>query len=349
MSRLSIMEYKIRLKRVLIPLAFILAACTPDSSDSPTLRLAGVNYLGDLPTLVASKNQLFRKQHLNIQVTFNESGKQSLEDLRMGKVDFALMDPTTFMLDKLANVHKGSQENKPVILGNLLHSTLMNQILASFTDTDIQVVTDLKGRRIGLTKGTSGEYLWWLYTVFYQVETDEIEVIDLAPKDLGKALIDGEVDAIVVWQPWTNHFIAEYGDKIKQVKGSHVYSAKWLLVTNQKMVKQNPEYCQRLLKAYAEAISVIHIDTENVMGMYTDEMNKNNLIGEHYQPDLYQLNLNWSLISELHQGIQWAKLNHFPGSENETDVTSWFAPEPLRAIQPFSVKIPTLNHDGKQP
>tara|TARA_R110000851_G_scaffold161450_1_gene305134 strand:+ start:2894 stop:3910 length:1017 start_codon:yes stop_codon:yes gene_type:complete len=336
------------LKRVLILFVLFSVACSSENTDIPSLKLAGVNYLGDLPTLVASKNELFKKYQLDVDVSFNNSGRQSLDDLRAGKVDFALVSPTAFTLDKLANANNELQNDEPVILGNLLHSTLMNQILTTTNGKQIQTVTDLSGGRIGLPKGTNSEYIWWVYSVFYQVNTDQVDIIDLPISELGKALIDDKVDAIVTWQPWTNHFIAEYGDQLKQVEGSHVYSAKWLLVTTRKITEQNPQNCQQLLRAYADAISLIHSDTDNVMQMYSQEMSENAILGQNYQPGLHQLNLNWSLISELHQNIQWAKLNNFPGSEKPTNVTSWFAPEPLKAIQPFLVKIPTLQTEENQ-
>lgn len=48
------------LKRVLILFVLFLVACSSENTDETRLKLAGVNYLGDLPTLVASKNQLFK-------------------------------------------------------------------------------------------------------------------------------------------------------------------------------------------------------------------------------------------------------------------------------------------------
>lgn len=336
-------------KIVVILLVFILSACNPDNAEQPLLQLAGVNYLGDLPTLVAHKKQLFPKHHLNINVTFHDYGKQSLQALRAGEVDFALMAPNTFILDQMTNRQNDGSQDDLVILANLLHSTLMYQVLSTTTGKDIQTVADLKNGRVGLTKGANVEYIWWLYSIFYQVEADNIEIIYLPPDELGQALIDGKVDAIVAWQPWTNHFISEYGDLIQQVEGSHVYSAKWLLVTRRQIVQQYPTQCQQLLKAYAEAINVIHTDSENIMEMYTDVIHQQGITGEAYQPGLHQVNLNWSLISELHQGIQWARLSHFPGTEQETDVFSWFEPAPLQAVLPFSVKIPNTLADEGQP
>lgn len=331
------------LKRLSILLIFLITACTSENAEETSLKLAGVNYLGDLPTLVASKNNLFKKHHLNIDVSLTESGKQNLDDLRAGKVDFALMSSTPFILDKLANAgNDEAQDNELVILGNLLHSTRLNQILTT-QDRNIQTVNDLKDGKIGLPKGTNAEYLWWLYSVIYQVAPGSVEIVDLPVSELGAALINGEVDAVVVWQPWTNRFVQQYDGQLEQVEGSHVYSAKWLLVTTRKMVRDNPHYCQQILKAYAEAIRLIQSDTEKVMQLYSDHANKDQIAVTNYQPGSHQLNLNWALIAELHQGIQWAKLRNFPGSDQPTDVISWFAPEPMRAIKPFLVKIPTAS------
>ncbi|WP_292359720.1 MULTISPECIES: ABC transporter substrate-binding protein [unclassified Methylophaga] len=337
-----------RLKILLSLLVFFLVACRSEEPAEPTLQLAGVNYLGDLPTLVASKNNLFQKHHLNLEVSLSESGKQNLDDLLAGKVDFALMAPTPFTLDKLANADTPRQGNEPVILGNLLHSTRMNQIL-TLKGRNIQTVNALKGGKVGLSKGTNAEYLWWLYTVFYQLDADSVELINLPVTELGSALVEGKVDAIVTWQPWTNRYIDEYADQIEQVDGSHVYSAKWLLVTTRQMAEENPEYCQHLLEAYVEAIRLIQSDTDNVMQMYSEQANTDEMPLIKYQPALHQLNLNWSLIAELHQSIQWAKLRGLAETDIQTDVISWFAPEPLRTIQPFSVKIPTMQIDESQP
>lgn len=330
------------LKTLSILFVFFIAACSSENAEEKILKLAGVNYLGDLPTVIASKNNLFEKHRLTIDVSFNDSGKQNLEDLRAGKVDFALMSSTPFILDKLANAGNDDQDNEPVILANLLHSTRMNQILTT-QGRNIQTVTDLKGGKIGLTKGTNAEYLWWLYSVFYQVPPGSVEIIDLPVAELGEALINGQLDAIVVWQPWTGRFLTQYDGQLEQVEGSHVYSAKWILVSTKKMVRENPYYCQQVLKAYAEAIALIQSDTEKVMRTYRDTANKDHIFVDDYQPGLYQLNLNWALIAELHQGIQWAKLQQLPGSDKPTDVMSWFAPEPLRTVAPFLVKIPTAN------
>lgn len=331
----------------LVLLVFLLAGCDSNTAESPDLSIAGVNYLGDLPTSVASQYGLFHKHHINASVSFGESGKNNLADLQAGKVDFALMSPTPFLLDKLASKALNSQDNEPVILANLLHSTRMNQIL-TIREKNIETVSDLAGGKVGLTKGTNAEYLWWLYSVFYQLPLDSVEIVNLPVSELGLALENGELDAIVVWQPWTNQFLNASNGQFVQVEGSHVYSAKWLLVTTRKMVREYPHYCEQILKAYAEAISIIQTDTQNVMQAYNQQVNPDNS-SINYEPGLHQLNLNWSLISELHQGIQWAKLHQFPGADVPTDVMSWFAPEPLRAVQPFLVKLPAGSSERNKP
>ena len=87
------------------------------------------------------------------------------------------MAPNTFILDQMTNRQNDGSQDDLVILANLLHSTLMYQVLSTTTGKDIQTVADLKNGRVGLTKGANVEYIWWLYSIFYQVEADNIEII----------------------------------------------------------------------------------------------------------------------------------------------------------------------------
>lgn len=58
------------------------------------LRIGGVEYLGDLPTLVAERDGHFARYHADVNVIFSDSGRDNLRLLRAGEIDFALMAMT---------------------------------------------------------------------------------------------------------------------------------------------------------------------------------------------------------------------------------------------------------------
>jgi len=336
------------LKKVVALLFLTLIACRSDTIEQIPLRLAGVNYLGDLPTLVAARQGVFEQYQLSIDVSFEDAGRQNLQDLREGHIDFALMAPTPFILDRLAHPGQEMQDDDPVILGNLLHSTRMQQIFTR-KDYGFQTVNDLAGKRLGLSPGTNAEYLWWLYGVSYHLKPNSVEIVDLSPAELGSALMTGEVDAVLIREPWSTQLRLTHAEEIEEVEGSHLYSAKWLLVTTRKMVRNHPKQCQQLLKAYSKAINMIHINHDAIMSWYGEELkDRYSLLPATYSAGLHELTLNWSLIAELQQGIQWAKLTDASGADNETEVMSWFEAGPLRQVQPHAVKIPVTSAQMNQ-
>ncbi|WP_206070751.1 ATP-binding protein [Nodosilinea sp. P-1105] len=75
--------------------------CSPATVDHPPIRILGVTYLGDLPTLVAKEQGIFARHGLTTEVTFELSGKDNLEILHNGGTEFALMAPSPFVLDHL--------------------------------------------------------------------------------------------------------------------------------------------------------------------------------------------------------------------------------------------------------
>ncbi|MDZ7748712.1 MAG: hypothetical protein U5K43_07600 [Halofilum sp. (in: g-proteobacteria)] len=66
-------------------------AAAPAPAADPPIRIDGVTYLGDLPTLVAEHRGLFTRNGIRAEVRHGDSGKQNLGRLRAGETDFALM------------------------------------------------------------------------------------------------------------------------------------------------------------------------------------------------------------------------------------------------------------------
>lgn len=61
---------------------------------------------------------------------------------------------------------------------------------------------DLRGKRIGTFPRTSSEYFLMTELAAYGVPVDEVEIVPLVPEmAVADALVDGEVDAITIWEP----------------------------------------------------------------------------------------------------------------------------------------------------
>lgn len=64
-------------------------------------------------------------------------------------------------------------------------------------DSDIQQLSDLKGKRIALMPEGSGSYnLFWPLSQHYGFQTNDVDTIPLSPTEAHEALIQGKVDAL---------------------------------------------------------------------------------------------------------------------------------------------------------
>ncbi|MDZ7842737.1 MAG: ABC transporter substrate-binding protein [Gammaproteobacteria bacterium] len=326
-----------------VPLAMFMR-CAAAESQTAT-RINGVTYLGDLPTVVADRRGLFESRNLHATVTYEYSGKRNLELLRAGRTDIALMALTPLVLDAVADPDPG-QPDDPVILASLVHSTQLNQIVV-LPESGIDEPADLPGRRVGLMKGTNAEFVWWLFAAYHRFDPFAATLVDLPVDELSDALIDGGVDAVVIWEPWTSRLRHAVGGRLRSFTGSNVYTAKWVVAARRDFVEREPERVRAVLGAYREAIEFIDRDPAAAMGLYADHDGiPLDALRRIWDALIYELSLDWSLIATLQQQLDWARRAGYAASGTETEVLKMIAPAPLSAVAPAAVSVPGI--EGRQ-
>jgi len=307
------------------------------------LRIQGVMYLGDLPTLVADKRGLFEAQGLRPEVAYGLSGKQNLARLRAGETDFALMALTPLVLDLLHDNTPGGPDD-PVILASLIHATSLNQVVSLERTGAPAGPADFAGRRVGLMRGTNAELVWWLFATYHGLDPDAVELVDRPVETLAAALLAGELDAAVLWAPWTTRLRQRAGGALRVHPGSSAYTAKWVLVALRRTVGERPETTRALLEAYREAIAFIERRGGEALALYAGQAGVPVAALERVRQGIaYELGLDWSLIATLQQQMQWARSAGHAGTDTGAAVLSLLDAGPLRAVAPSAVGLSLLD------
>lgn len=328
----------------LLSLSVSLAGAAGSAPEQP-VRIAGVTYLGDLPTLVAESKGLFARHGLDADVSFGETGKHNPQQLRAGEVDFASMALTPLVLDRIADHHPSGPED-PVILAGLVHSTLINRVVFR-TDGSISEPADLHDREVALPLGTNAEFLWWLFGTVHELDPSRISLQDQGIDAIPALVISGAVDAAVIWEPWLSRLSLQLGTALGQFPVRDIYAAKWVLVTLRQTASERPELCETVLAAYRDAISQINLDHSNALAIYAqraalpaEALRDAGII----QMLDYQLSLDWSLIGALQLQLRWAQQHRASATEalgrQPIEVTSFFDDRLLRSSMPEAVSIP---------
>ncbi|MDN3519706.1 ABC transporter substrate-binding protein [Aquisalimonas lutea] len=307
--------------------------------------MAGVSYLGDLPTVIADRRDYFRADGNTISVAYSKSGQENLARLRSGETDFALMALTPLTLDFIADETPG-QPDDPVILASLVHSTRLNQVV-TLEGSGIRNPDDLRGHRVGLMRGTNAEFIWWLFATYHQIGPDDAVLSDQPTSALSDALVEGDIDAAVLWEPWTSRLRERVGERVRVLPGSNLYTAKWVLVAQRRTINENPEVVEALFKGYQRAIAFITNRPDTAMrtyGRHTETEIRH--VEAQWQALDFHLNLNWTVIATIQQQLDWARSAGYEMANPEVRVRDLIEAGPLRSLAPGVVGVP--DHTGSR-
>jgi NitT/TauT family transport system substrate-binding protein/sulfonate transport system substrate-binding protein len=115
-------------------------------------------------------------------------------------------------------------------------------------------IKSLKGRRIGLPRGTGAE--GYLIGVLAEngLKITDVTLINLKPSDQVTALRQNDVDAVAAWEPWATTAHQRVPGAVRVASGGcqGCYDPGSILTTRQ-VIAQKPETLRRFMVAFAEA------------------------------------------------------------------------------------------------
>ncbi|MDQ2070503.1 ABC transporter substrate-binding protein [Natronospira bacteriovora] len=303
------------------------------------MRLSGVIYLGDLPTLIAHEKGFFRAQGLELDVEFGVSGKDNLARLRAGELDFALMALTPLVLDVL-NQSPTDDANAPLILANVSHSLGLNYVVAR-PDSGIESPADLPGRPFGVMPGTNAEFLLSRFARYHGIRIDEKDIRPMPTPEVHDALLEGSLEAGVLWEPWASQLESRLGEALVRFPVRQVYTARWVLVARRGVMDADPEAAEGLLRAYLNTVNFIERNQDEAIAIYARHAELSpDLVRRQWDGLIYGLTLNWALVTGIRQQAEWARANGLASVDSRLDVFSLIERRPLQRMAPTLVLLP---------
>lgn len=147
--------------------------------------------------LVIVKQQgTLEKRYPNAKVQWIEfpAGPQLLEALSVGALEFGLTGDSPPVFAQAAGkdlLYVGAEPSKP------LSSAILVQ-----QDSKLRTLAELKGKRVGLQKGSSAHYLLVRALEKGGLQWGDITPIYLAPAEARAAFEKGAIDAWAIWDPF---------------------------------------------------------------------------------------------------------------------------------------------------
>jgi NitT/TauT family transport system substrate-binding protein len=122
------------------------------------------------------------------------------------------------------------------------------------TDRNIGSVEDLKGKKVGLERTSVSHFLLSYLLQQNKLSEADVTIVNMSPEDAAKAIIAGDVDAAVTFNPYLTSAAEDANVDVLLTSKDTPGLITDVLVMRKDMVDSNPETCQRVVRAWNKAI-----------------------------------------------------------------------------------------------
>jgi NitT/TauT family transport system substrate-binding protein len=240
----------------------LLCGCGPSSRNAALqaspIRVGAIYWPGTYWIGIAAEKGWFREAGLNIQLVDSKAGYFASEkDLVEGRLDtnnFVLFD----LLDYTAH--------GAVLVGiiNADYSAGSERLVAR---GEIEQIGDLKGKKIGVPQNSYLRYVLEVAIGRVGLKPRDVQIVDLDAANVTKALIQGEVDAILTFEPYATQ-------GLEAIKGHELFDTSEvpglspnLIVFQRKFIEERPGDVTAYVQVWRRATTFIKEHPSEAFGI----------------------------------------------------------------------------------
>ncbi len=189
------------------------------------------------------------------------SGPVLLEALNAGSVDFGYTGDAPPIFAQAAGAE--------LVYVAALPPDGAGEALIVRPDTPIKTVADLKGKRIGVVKGSSAHNFLVVALEKGGVKYNEIAPVFLAPADAAAAFANGSIDAWAIWDPFLA--IAEQREKARTlVSADKVLEVSGYLLASRTFASKYPKILAEVIDGVREAADWASANRDKVAAAFSE-------------------------------------------------------------------------------
>jgi ABC-type nitrate/sulfonate/bicarbonate transport system substrate-binding protein len=237
----------------------------PATSQAPMkLRLAVHTSTLGAADVIAIRQGFFKQEGLEVDWRRFVLGKDGRDAMIAGAIDINHTAPTPFVI----GLDKGVPASA-IAINSYFCGT--NHIVVA-KSSDINSVAQLKGKKIGLPKGTITEHIFLTRVVPGNgLKKGDVDVANIPDaKDRMPSLVAKAIDAAVLNDPFVS--IGEHEGLIRSLENFCKYDILPFLVTaTNKIIKENPDAVVAYLRGWLRAIKLLKEQPEKAAAIYAEE------------------------------------------------------------------------------
>lgn len=212
--------------------------------------------------------------------------------------------------------------------------------LLTHHDDNLKSVPELKGKKIGVTKGSASEYFLSTLLAIEGLSIDDVELYDYKPAELINGLTNHEVDAIVPWEPFAFNAVNQLKDKVDVQETKNVNTLTFNLISK-KADDLLVEKATCIIQGLNVAIAYIASNPEKSKKIVIDELNLDpSFIDWVWEDYIFKLGLNQSLIFNIKSQASWAIDMKMSEHNEMPNINDFLDSRAMVQVDPGAVNIP---------
>lgn len=286
----------------------------------------------DVLAEVAQMRGYYLQEGLDTTPHLHSYGKPALKEVLDGKADFAAVAETPVMFA----IMKGE---KISIIATIQTSNKNNAIVAR-KDKGILTPSDLKGRNIASTVGTTSDFFMDAFLAVHGISRKDVKVIDLKPAELADALASGFVDAVSAFKPFSIQTQKKLGNRGITFYDEDIYTQTFNIVATQEFIGRNPGKVKKLLRALLKAEEFVRQNPNEAQKIVADFSRMDiALVRDTWADTGFSVALDQSLVLALEDESEWAIENKLTGKTQIPNYLDFIYFEGLESVKPKAVRI----------
>ncbi|MGO4376901.1 ABC transporter substrate-binding protein [Pseudoduganella sp. RAF53_2] len=304
----------------------------PPARQEKLVIATNTEYVGVCGIVAAQRQGYFAEEGLSVSLLPYTSGKESMQALLQSRADLATVADIPVMFAAVAGT--------PVRVLATFFRTEKDHGLVGRRDHGILGPASLKGKRVGVTQGTSGHFTLDVFLNWQRLTADDITMVNYKPEALPDALANGEVDAVAGWEPFLTNIRQRLGDNAVSFSGEDVYESIYNLVGMQQYVLAHPDTVRRMLRALEQGSNYCRANPEAMQPLLaaTSGQSKEAVLAA-WPSYHFEMELDQGLVLALEDRARWAIRNKMAASSEMPNFLEYIYLDGMSSVQPAAVTI----------
>ena len=281
---------------------------------------------------VAMEQGFFEKNGLNVTLADDyPTGVGPVSDMAEGKLDMSVSADTRSLPGYF------TRSNVSIIA---ILDKYQNEELLTRKDSGVRNISDLKGRKIGLPRGTILEFFLGRFLELNGISIGDVVLVNVNTSQSVAAITEGEVDAIMYFQPYTTRIRDRLGDNVTGWPAQSNQLLYGVVTARDDWIVSHPGQVERFLRSLEEAREFSLAHPEETKAIVKKRLNLTDSYLEATWPDhQFTLSLDQSLLIAMNEEARWMIENNMTSSEVLPDFRNSISVQGLLAVNPPAVNI----------